>query len=146
MDPVLFQFSSSSLPGSIPPRIRVGGFYRRLVSPCGTSSKRGFRTDEALGKSIGTWNPTDPCFDRKRQYVGWLVVQNRGHSGSRYMHTAYICILPISCQVIYGESTTKTAQWMDGLLAITTHPVIKRDVLPGELALAQVMAQRSFTA
>ena len=35
---------------------------------------------------IYTWNPTDPCFDRKRPYFGWLVVQNRGHSGSRYIY------------------------------------------------------------
>ena len=27
----------------------------------------------------GTWNPTDLCFDRKRPYFEWLVVQNRGH-------------------------------------------------------------------
>ena len=37
-------------------------------------------------RHIYTWNPTDPCFDRKRPYFGWLVVQNRGHSGSRYIY------------------------------------------------------------
>ena len=34
-----------------------------------------------------TWNPIDLCFDTKRHdktiFGGWLVVQNRGHSGSR---------------------------------------------------------------
>ena len=39
---------------------------------------------------IYTWNPTDPCFDRKRPYFGWLVVQNRGHSGSRYIYQVKI--------------------------------------------------------
>ena len=30
-------------------------------------------------------NPFDLCFDTKRPYFGWLVVQNGGHSGSRYL-------------------------------------------------------------
>ena len=31
-----------------------------------------------------SWNPFDLCFDGKRTINWWLVVQNRGHSGSRY--------------------------------------------------------------
>ena len=42
---------------------------------------------------IYTWNPIDPCFDRKRPYLGWLVVQNRGHSGSGYTYNIYIYIM-----------------------------------------------------
>ena len=34
----------------------------------------------------------DLCFDRKRPYyLGWLVVQNRGHSGSRSTRTILSC-------------------------------------------------------
>ena len=34
-------------------------------------------------------NPIDPCLDRSRSYFGWLVVQNRGHSGSGNINIYY---------------------------------------------------------
>ena len=35
---------------------------------------------------LATVWPFDLCFDRKRQYFGWLVVQNGGHSGLNSMY------------------------------------------------------------
>ena len=39
----------------------------------------------------------DLCFDRKRPSFGWLVVQNRGHSGSRII---YIIIMIYVIQTV----------------------------------------------
>ena len=51
------------------------------------------------GSQRSSWNPTDPCFDRKGPGLfGWLVVQNRGHSGSRYI---YLSIHPSIHPSIY---------------------------------------------
>ena len=35
---------------------------------------------------IYTWNPNDPCFDRKRHCFGGLTFKNRGQLGSRYIY------------------------------------------------------------
>ena len=35
---------------------------------------------------IYTWNPNDPCFEWKRSRFGGFNPQNKGQTGSRYIH------------------------------------------------------------
>ena len=65
----------------------------------------GMRTDFELGYILEL-NPLDLCFDRKRPYFGWFVVQKRGHSGSRLEYVGIEILLlsqtlqnPLLCNV-----------------------------------------------
>ena len=60
---------------------------------------------QTINNLLTTLNPVKLCFDTKRPYFGWLVVQNRGHSGSRYIYV-YTDVL----QGAPSGSTTGSAQ------------------------------------